>query len=391
MEAFEKIQQIISHTKSSHTVEEKTLKDITGHVLQQDIVSDMDMPPFDKSAMDGYACCKQDIANPLKLIEVIAAGSVPVNEIKENQCSKIMTGAKVPIGADCVFMVEDAEKIDENTVRCINLKTKTNICYRGEDCKNGDILLQKGRIIKSEHLPIMASAGYTRVKVSRMPTIGLIVTGSELVEPDQKPDNGKIRNSNAIQISALCKKMNLEVKYYGIVVDDIKQLSTVFNMAMNETDVIMITGGASMGDYDLVPELLSVSGFEIIWERTGLKPGNPMSFSYKNNKYCFGLSGNPVSCMVQFEYLVKPLLYKLLGGHYIPPVIKAEMAMDFHRKNSSRFGIIPVLINTHGLVELLPFNGSAHLNALAGANALMEVATGINELKKGEYAYVRSI
>lgn len=389
MESFEFIQQVISQLQPSFRVEDMPVQDTTGHVHQQHITADMDMPPFDKSAMDGYACRKQDIGNKLKVIEIVAAGSVPVNEIKENQCAKIMTGAKVPPGADCVFMVEDAEIIDAVNVRCTNLNTKTNICYQGEDHRIGDILLEKGQIIKPEHLSIIASAGFTQVKVSQMPGIGLIVTGSELVEPDQKPGSGKIRNSNAVQITALCKKMHLDVNYYGIVSDNVKQLTNVFNQAMDETDMIMITGGASMGDFDLVPELLSQSGFEIVWERTGLKPGNPMSFSHNKNKYCFGLSGNPVSCLVQFEYIVKPVLYQLLGGNYLPPVVKGEMAMDFYRKNASRFGIIPVYINPQGLIELLPFNGSAHLNVLAGANALMEIATGINELKKGGHAYVR--
>jgi len=391
MISFEQIQQKIKLINPCFTVIEKSLMEALGHVLQQNVTADMNMPPFDKSAMDGYACRHEDLQNTLEVVEIIPAGRLPSKTIESNQCSKIMTGASIPKGADCVFMIEDTERNNENHVRCTNQHSKTNICNRGEDYKKGDVLLKKGQILRPEHISVMAGAGLHKVKVSQMPRIGLIVTGSELVEYSKIPTDGKIRNTNAIQILALAKKMFLDITYYGIVKDDMDNLLTVFTKALTENDIIIFTGGASVGDFDLIPEILRLKGFQILWDRTGLKPGNPMNFSMKDNQFCFGLSGNPVSSLVQFEYLVKPVLYQLMEGNYLPVGIKSRLMEAYSRKKANRFGIVPVYINFDGMVELLPFNGSAHINALTKANALMEIPEGVKELEKGEMTYVRPL
>lgn len=391
MNKFKQIQEQIALLEPNFKTEIISLNEAFNRILQEDVLADTHMPPFDKSAMDGYACRFIDIENELEFLEVVHAGMVPVKKIEKNQCSKIMTGAAVPEGADCVFKVEESKIIDGNRVKCTNPKTNKNICYLGEDYKINDVLIEKGTIINVSQMAVLAGAGYHRTTVSVLPKIALINTGSELVEPHKKPQHGKIRNSNASQVISQLKKMNIEVTPLGIIGDDYEKLTQAFTKAFEENDWVIFTGGASVGDFDWVPNILADQGFQIYWDRTGIKPGNPMTFSQKGDKYCIGLSGNPVSSMVQFELIAKPVLYKLMGAKYTPLRIKASLNFEFNRKKADRLAIIPVVINSEGLVESVPFNGSAHINALVFANAVMEVPNGQNKLNKGDTVYVRPL
>ncbi|NQU52567.1 MAG: molybdopterin molybdotransferase MoeA [Bacteroidetes bacterium] len=391
MDKFNQIQKQIALLQSDFKIEEISLNDAFNRVLQEDVLADTYMPPFNKSAMDGYACRLEDIKNELECLEVIHAGMVPTRTIGSNQCAKIMTGAAVPEGADCVFKVEESETVEGNCVKCTNPKTHKNICYLGEDYQINDVLIKKGTLINVSQMAVLAGAGYHRVKVSVLPKIALINTGSELVEPHEKPEHGKIRNSNASQVISQLKRMNIEVNHLGIIEDDYDILTQVFTKAFKENDFVIFTGGASVGDFDWVPKILEDQGFEIFWDRTGMKPGNPMTFSQKGDKYCFGLSGNPVSSMVQFELIAKPVLYKLMGAKFIPFRIKATLDFEYSRKKGDRLAIVPVVINNKGLVERVPFNGSAHINSLVFANALMEIPTNQTNLNKGDLVYVRPL
>lgn len=389
MSKFNHIQKIISELQANFRVEEIALENAFNRIVQEDIIADINMPPFDKSAMDGYACRIEDIGEPLEVLELINAGKTSTKQVGKNQCVKIMTGAPVPANCDCVFKVEDSEDLGNNLVRCINEKTAKNICYLGEDYRQGDKLLSKGTILKEAQMAVLAGAGYAKIKVSTKPAITLIATGSELVLPSQKPKPGQIRNSNAIQIISQLKKMNLDVVANLMIADDYEELKTAFIKAQQSSNFIIFTGGASVGDFDFIPEILSELDFNIYWDRTGIKPGNPMSFSQKGEVYCFGLSGNPVSSLMQFELIAKPTIYKLLGADFKPTRLKSEMAFNFKRRKADRVAIIPVLINKNGLIDEIPFHGSAHINALAFANALLEVPIDKKELNKGDFAYVR--
>lgn len=391
MDKFTQIQEQIVLLPPNLEIETVSLNNAFNRVLQENIYADTHMPPFDKSAMDGYACRLEDIGNELKILEVIHAGKIASHKIGKNQCSKIMTGAAVPAGADCVFKIEESEITGENKIKCTNIKTNKNICYLGEDYKANEVLIKKGTIINVSQMAVLAGAGYHRVKVSVQPKIALINTGSELVEPHEKPELGKIRNSNASQVISQLQKMNLQVNNFGIVEDDYDKLTQTFKKAFKENDFVIFTGGASVGDFDWVPKILSEQRFKIYWDKTGMKPGNPMTFSQMENRYCFGLSGNPVSSMVQFELIAKPVIYKLMGAKYQPLRIKAILDFDYSRKKADRLAIVPVVINESGLIERVPFNGSAHINALVFANAMIEIPTGINNLKKGDSVYVRPL
>ncbi len=391
MGKFEEIKEIIKTLQPGFNVEEIELNEAPGRILREDVFADMDMPPFNKSAMDGYACRFEDIENELEVVETIQAGVVATKIIGKNQCAKIMTGAPVPAGCNVVFKMEDSEITRSNFVRCTNSKTHINICSRGEDYQSGQLLLPKGTLINFPQMAVLAGAGKSKVKVTGIPQVAVITTGSELVEPSETPPTGKIRNSNASQLISQLRKINIDAKYFGLANDNFEELTTLFKSASEESDFVFFTGGASVGDFDLIPEILEQQGFTVFWNSTGIKPGNPMTFAQNGNKYCFGLSGNPVSSLVQFELIVKPVIYQLLGANYKPLRIKVALADDFRQKIANRLIILPVFINDDGLIEEIPFHGSAHINALTNANALMEIEPGVTKINKGELVYVRQL
>ncbi len=378
---------------SVHTFETEkiTLIHSINRVLAEDIIADIAMPPFHKAAVDGFACRLKDICNLLEIIDFIPAGKSTQTIINKNQCVRIMTGASIPEGADTVFMLEDSELIGDKYVLCNNPNTKRNICYKGEDFKKGDLLIPKGFLIKPVHIGIMASVGYHHVLVSKIPKIGLLATGNEIIEPYEKPAFAQIRNSTAWLLMGLLQSSNIKYEYAGIAPDDFNLLLSKVDKLLLNCDVLILTGGASIGDCDLSREVFKKLGFEILVEHTGLQPGNPMIFGKNNNKYCFGLSGNPVSSLVQFELLLLPFLYRCMG--YIQPLKwqEAFLINDYERKKGDRLAILPVKLHSDNRVEIITFHGSAHLNAWTHANALLKVPETVTRLEKNEKVYVRPI
>lgn len=371
--------------------EKVELRNALKRVLAVDVFHDMDMPPFNKSAMDGFACRRSEIANELEVVETIFAGKSPERKIGKNQCYKIMTGAVVPEQADCVFKKEDAEFASGDWVICTNPSTPCNINLKGEDIKAGDKILDQSTLITARHLPVLAGAGITTPEVFKQPAVSVFATGTELVEPEKKPLWYQIRNSNSSQLLAQLAEVGLHANYGGILHDETTQIQSKVEQAFRTNDVVILTGGVSVGEYDLIPEILDNLGFETLVRATGIKPGKPMSFARKKNKYCFGLSGNPVSSFVQFELYVKPFLYALMGHQFEPMVLKLPLGIDFNRKKADRINFIPVNINTEMEVVPVEFHGSAHINALSGANFLLEVPKGVTSIKKGELVNARQI
>ncbi len=369
------------------------LSETLGSVLAEDIFSDMDMPPFDKSAVDGYAfqmSSESQILAPFEIAEIIAAGSVPARVLKEGQCSKIMTGAMVPSGANCVVMVEDTELAGESHVRFTGKITAKNICYRGEDVKKGDLVLKKGTQIAPAHIAVLAAVGATSPLMAKLPRVGIISTGDELVEPDTAPGKAQIRNSNGWQLEAQVKTVPAKPSYYGIVSDEGPGLKKIIEQALNENDVILLTGGVSMGDFDFVPANMEELGINILFKSIAIQPGKPTVFGRRNNTFIFGLPGNPVSSFVLFEIMVKPFLQTMMGFSGRLPELKLPMGVDYSRRTSVRKSIIPVTIED-GKVFPVQYHGSAHIDAYTIANAIMYMEIGTSMIKNGELVYVRPI
>lgn len=366
--------------------------DSAGRILAENVYSDMHMPPFDKSAMDGFACRKKDLQNHLKIVEVLPAGKIPEKNIGLNECAKIMTGAMIPKGADCVIMVEHTEEVGPNLIQFTKENTNTNICYEGEDMKKGDLVLEKGILIKPQHIAVMASVGYTEVLVSKQPNIGIISTGDELVEPEQKPSPSQIRNSNAYQLIAQVQRAGGIPNYQGISEDSEKITYAVISDALKENDIVLLTGGVSMGDFDFVPDIMTKAGVDIKFRSMAVQPGKPTIFgTFGEGKFIFGLPGNPVSSYTQFELLVKPLMLKLMGINEIPMPVKLPMGAMYRRRKSKRKSFLPVHIAHDGKVYPVEYHGSAHIHSFVFANGITSIDIGKETLEIGELVDVRQI
>lgn len=389
MITIEQAYKIVLQDVKSLETEKVLFTDSLGRILAEDVKSDIEMPPFDKSAMDGYACRKEDLGNPLEIIEVIPAGKTPEKVIGKNQCANIMTGAPIPEGADTVVQVELTE-VDGNSVKVLEAPKKTNISYQAEDVKVGTKVLSKGIKIEAQHIAVFAAVGYTDVLVYRKPKVGIISTGDELVEPQNKPAISQIRNSNGYQLIAQVKACGAEANYMGIANDTPEDTFDKVSKALNENDIVLLTGGVSMGSFDFVPKVLEQAGVKIEFDAIAVKPGKPTTFGIAKNKYCFGLPGNPVSSFMQFDLLVKPLIYHLMGQEYQPLDIRMPMGVEYKRRNADRRAYFPVIIQDG---ELFPvdYHGSAHIHALSSAHGIVSIEIGKEEIKKGEMIHVRQI
>ena len=387
---FEEAYQIVLERAIQTETEKIYFTNALGRVLAEDVISDIEMPPFDKSAMDGYACRKQDINSKLEIIEIIPAGKTPEKEIGPNQCAKIMTGAPIPKGADFVVKVESSEEIDGKYVNVVKEVGKDNISYQGEDVKLGQTVLKKGIKIRPEHIAVFASVGYTNVLVGKQPKVGIISTGDELVEPENKPSVSQIRNSNAYQLIAQVLAAGALPNYIGIADDTPEDTFDKLSKAIAENDVVLLTGGVSMGSYDFVPDVMKKVGVEILFDSIAVKPGKPTTFGVVGKKYCYGLPGNPVSSFMQFELLVKPLINKMMHSNEVLTQIKLPVGEDFKRKATERKAFHPIIIRD-GKVYSVDYHGSAHVHALSSADGFISFEIGEELIKKGDLVDVRQI
>lgn len=353
-------------------------------VLAESIHADIDMPPFNKSSMDGYACRAADAFHPLRVIEHVPAGRVPRFPIAPGTCAKVMTGAPVPVGADCVLIVEEVEELGDETVRFTGSQPRSNTVPRGDDVRAGDRVLEAGTLLRPQHLPILASVGCTKPLVRQQPKVAVIATGDELVPPAGTPAPGQIRNSNSAQLTALAHEAGARASDLGIVQDNEADLRAAWEGALADHGVVLSTGGVSMGDYDLVPDILKHHGFEIHFDRVAIQPGKPVLFATRGDKACFGLSGNPVSSFLQFMLFVEPFLRALQGAPSQARTVPLVLGESFTRRNAGRMGWVPVRLDTEGRVRAIEFHGSAHINAFTAADGLIAFPVNVDALEEGD-------
>ena len=384
------IELLLMHPIQTGT-ETVSLEEGLGRVLAEDVFSDRDVPPFSRSTMDGYACRQKDLPGPLEVLETIEAGRMPGQGLAPGQCSKIMTGAVIPEGADCVIMKEYVETEQDSRIRFTAGETDINIHPRGQDLKAGDLLLPKGTRLNPEHLGIIASSGKLQVAVSGSLKVGILATGSELVEAGQTPQGAQIRNSNTYQLAAQVRRAGHSPVPLGIVEDHFEIIAERISAALEQVDLLVLTGGASVGELDLVPGVLKHLGFRLEFDRVAMQPGKPVSFAYRNSRCCFGLSGNPVSSFVQFEMLVRPFLDTCSGMQPAGKRILVKMAKDFHRRRSDRRFFLPVNFTAEGTCEPVEYHGSGHLHALGKAVGFAEIPAGQQEILKEDLVHVRLI
>lgn len=371
--------------------ERLTMEKALDRVLAEDVLADRDIPPFHRATMDGYACRREDLPGPLKVIETVEAGAVPSLTVGGAQCVKIMTGAMVPGGADCVIMKEYTEETGNGKILFTADETDAHIDPRGQDLKEGDLLLQKGCRISPGHLGILASAGKIHVRVSNKLNVGILATGSELVEPGKRPEGAEIRNSNSYQLAAQLRRAGQVPVIMGMVEDEAGKIAERISAAMANSDLLLLTGGASVGELDLVPGVMKELGFQLEFDRVAIQPGKPVSFAHRKEKSCFGLSGNPVSSFVQFEMLVRPYLEACAGMRPVNKRIRIRMEDEFRRKRADRQFFLPVSFTDRGTCQAVDYHGSGHLHALAKVSGFAQMPAGQHVVEKGDELTVRLI
>jgi molybdopterin molybdotransferase len=385
------LQIILDATRAKRGVPDEkceyiSLEEACGRILQQAVTADRDMPPFDKSAMDGYACLYSDMVaeTPLRLLETIPAGSVAKYAVTTGTCSKIMTGAALPLWADYVLMVEETWEENGFIYYTSNPKRKANICYKGEDLNAGMTVLHPGCLIQPQHIAVLAAVGCTKIRVAKRVRVGIISTGDELTEPWESPETVQIRNSNGWQLLAQSKQAGALATYYGIAKDSADLFAPLLSTAIKESDVVIVSGGVSMGDFDIVPETAQRLGIDILFDRVAVQPGKPTTFGVGPDGFFFGLPGNPVSSFIQFELMVKPLLMQLMGAHYTPLSLRLPLAHPYHRKQAERMAHLPAKIDPSGSCLLLNYHGSGHINSLEQAQGLVRIPIGVTSAIAGE-------
>ncbi len=418
-DALELIQGIVPESET----ERIELSEALGRILKEDIVSDVDMPPFDKATVDGYACRRADLGNPLTVVETIPAGRMPEKAIGPNQCAKIMTGAAVPQGADCVVMIEQTERVgptevpdraesvrplrsevmltlfhqaptsaprvEETVIRFTGESTPNHISHRAMDIKAGQVVLQAATRIGPAHVAVLASVGCAQLGVARLPKVGVIATGSEIVPPAAKPGPAQIRNSNSSQLLAQLAAMGIRGRDYGVVRDIARDIDAVLKRAFTENDTVIISGGVSVGEFDLVADVLRANDAKLLLRKLAIKPGKPVVVGLINGRCCFGLPGNPVSTFVVFELLVKPFLYRFMGHAYSPVQVEMRLDARITRKDADRQSWIPVKITSEQTVKPVEYHGSAHSLALCEADGLISMEIGVMSIEPGTAVRVR--
>ena len=372
-------------------IEQVPFRSALGRVLAEAIVATSDIPPFRRSAVDGFAVHASDVRNaPVELVlagESRAGGGMP-GRLGTGETLSIMTGAPVPEGADAVQMVELCKPAAAGGKIVITqpVRAHDNIAPRGSESREGETVLESGHRIGPAEIAAMATFGYSRAAVYRKPSVAIFATGDELVEFDQVPRPDQIRNSNAYCLASQLQLMGLEADYLGIVRDDKEALRQTM-LAGLERDVLIITGGVSMGTYDLVQDVFQDLGLEILFSKVAIKPGKPTVFARRGNNLIFGLPGNPISALITFECFVRPVLGRLCGmAHPELPRMKGELLADM-KQSPGRTAFLPAWVTWEDdgwKVDPLLWKSSADIIGFTRANATFIFPKNRDFLGKGE-------
>ena len=297
------------------------LLDCCQKVSAAPVFSRENLPPFDRSPLDGYALQAGDTKgaseeNPgrLKVVDVLHAGSTAEVAVFPGTAVRIMTGAPIPPGADCVIRQENTREAGPGEILILEeLGSGENIIKAGEDVKEGDVILEAGEIIAPGDIGLLAALGYTGLRVFPSPKVGILATGSELIEISEKPAGGQIRNSNSYMLAALVREYGGTPAMAGVCHDDLEEISSSIEKLLEENDIVITTGGVSVGDYDLLPDALERIGAHRLFWKVAMKPGTPLLAAEKNNKLILALSGNPAACLITFQQFAGPCLLKMQG------------------------------------------------------------------------------
>ena len=381
--AYQKAQKRILEAVELLPAEKLPLSLAHGLALAQDIAADRDLPPFDRSAMDGYAVRAADTSGApvkLKVIGEIIPGNEPHLDVGPGEAARIMTGAPVPPGADAVQIVEVCKESDGFVEIGGQVAPGQNVAPRGEDAAAGDVLLQAGAVVTPGVVALAASVGAVQIEVRRRPKVTIAATGNEIISPENQPSPGRIRNANSPSLAARLQAAGAEVTDAGIANDDREEIARLISQAP-EADVVVLTGGVSMGRYDFVKEILQSAGADILFSGVSVKPGKPTTAAKLDRRLVFALPGNPVSCLVTAELFVVPALRAMMGfASPLPLVFRAELLGEI-AADSGRTLFYPAKLKwTDGVSSVKPlrYHGSGDFADFAAAEALVIVPPQCN-------------
>ena len=376
------IELLTENAKEISEIEEISLINSVGRVISEDYFAKFDNPPFDRSPLDGFALKSEDTTAPrrLKVIGEECAGDFFSGEINSGECLRIMTGAAMPKGSDCVIRQEDVTFDGENIFVTQNLKHHENYCFAGEDIKVNSLLIAKNTRITAAHAAILASQGVANVKVYRKPRIAVATTGDELLLPHEKLSAGKIYDSNLFLIAARLIEMGFEPKILGNLPDNDACADKIFNLR-NEIDLLITTGGVSVGKKDIMHDVVKKIGEKIFW-RVLIKPGAPIIGWKCENFLGISLSGNPFAAYATFELLARPVLAKISRrADILYKKSRGILADDFPKKSFGRRFIRGKFEN--GKIFLPNRHESGSLYSAVGCNALVDIPAGSDKLSAG--------
>jgi len=366
-------------------------------ILAGNILADIDLPPFDRSRMDGYAVRSADVATvpvTLRVIGEIAAGAQFEQRVEAGEAVKIFTGAPVPAGADAVQKIE-VTRISEGGVEILESATSGQfITPHASEIATGERVAEAGREIGPAEMAVLASFGYASVSVGRRPRVAVMSTGSELVDVSSMPSGAQIRNSNSYTLAAYAERAGAIVDMLETVKDTPQATRDALIRAADNHDVVITSGGVSMGDYDLVKAALNEIGAEIYFDKVMIRPGKPTVFAKRGRMYFFGLPGNPVSTSVTFNVFARPAIRRMMGDALPAPSTVSARLSRVIKDSSSRRSYLPAWLSIEegrAMVEPLKWGGSSDLVAFVRANAMIVVREEVHEVVEGELVEVMQL
>jgi len=394
MISYQKAKSIINKHLSVLDKENVDLINSPGRILSENIVASFPSPIFNNSAMDGFAVRAIDTIHAsekkpieLKIVDVSSAGSPSEITIRKGECIQCMTGAEIPKGADAIIMVEDTSGFSNNDYVkvLISASRGAHIRKKGEEINEGDVLIKKGARITANELGTCATFGYGDLSVSKKPKVSIFGTGNELVEPGKKLGKGQIYNSNLYVFTDLVEKAGAQIKMREVIKDDKESLKSFLSQALEESDIIISSGGVSMGRYDYVRDVFIELGVKEHFWKVAQKPGKPLFFGTKEKKLIFGLPGNPVSSYIGFMEWVWPAIQTLMGENIERPLYGTLDELFPREKTKHRF-LFGLAEYKNGLLMCRPTSrlGSHMLTSALGANCILESESGDGPLKPGD-------
>lgn len=376
-------------------IETVRLEHALDRVLAQDVIANRDQPPYDVSAMDGYALRSADLTSvpvTLTIIEDIKAGDMPSKQIQAGQCARIMTGAPVPQGANAVLRVEDTQAAGENLVQInVAVQARNDIRLLGENMRNGEIVLRTGTEITPGVVGILASVKCAELQVYRRPRVAILSTGDELEDMNDPVDPNKIPNANSYALMAQVQSLGITPTLLGIARDDPAELAEYLQRGLH-FDVLLVSGGSSVGVHDHVRPTLENLGVKMLFWRVSMKPGHPLAFGMTDKSLVFGLPGNPVSSMVCFEEFVAPALRKMMGHTRLHRrVLTARLTHDVkHKAGRTEFIRVTLAQDEQGYTATSTGSQSSGvLMAMAKADGLLVIPAANTGMKTGELVSVQ--